>query len=86
MVHKQWNSEYVRRIRLSVWTIIPTDFYYKTIKGGGGGNVHKYPHKVVNGFKIQDMGTTHCFSVRQDVLLDVSYHFVKKNLIYPLSP
>ena len=39
-----------------------------------------------NGDKIQPMGTSHYLIVHQVALLGVSYHCVKKNQIYAVSP
>ena len=44
------------------------------------------PHKGGDGGKIQAMGTSYYFIIRQVTLLGVSDHCDKKNQTYPLSP
>ena len=68
MVHMQWSLADVRRIRLSVWTIISSSFAYDSTKGGGGG-IHRDTNKGENSDKIQAMFSSHYFIFCQVALL-----------------
>ena len=57
--------------------IIWSSFYGEREREIRGG-VHRGTHKGVNGGKIQSIGTSHYFIIRQVALLGVSDHCVKK--------
>ena len=51
----------------------------------GGRDIHRDTHKGGNGGKIQAMGKSHYFIVRQVAFIDVSDHFVnEKTFALPL--